>query len=69
MPRSVERWSLALFFVAVTACSGDASAASTPNLTAHFEPPRSLGTPLNEVKRVSKENPSQEKAASRAEGR
>jgi hypothetical protein len=58
MPLSHARWVLAVFVCAVTACTGDASAASNPNLTAHFEPPRSLGTPVAEVARVSGAIPS-----------
>jgi hypothetical protein len=53
MHGSVARWSLAVLLFAAAGCSGDASAASSPDVTAHFEPPRSLGTPLAEVQRVS----------------
>jgi hypothetical protein len=53
MRRSVARWSFALIAFAVAGCSADVSAASVPSVTAHFEPPRSLGTPLAEVNRVS----------------
>lgn len=35
------------------ACGGDASAASATTLTAHFEPPRSIGTPAAEVQRIA----------------
>ena len=50
---SVPRWSLAVILFAVAGCSANVSAASVPSVTAHFEAPRSLGTPLAEVKRVS----------------
>jgi hypothetical protein len=53
MHRSVTRWSLAIIVFAIAGCSGDVSAASAPNVSAHFDPPRSLGTPLAEVQRVS----------------
>ena len=53
MHRIALRWSLALLLLPVAACNGEASAASTPTPTARFEPPRSLGTPLGEIKRIS----------------
>jgi hypothetical protein len=61
MHGSVARWSVIVMLVAVAGCGGDASAASSPDLTAHFEPPRSLGTPLAEVQRVSGRPVSKEK--------
>jgi hypothetical protein len=67
MHRIAFRCSLPLFLIATAACSGEASAASTPTPTAHFEPPRSLGTPLSEVKRVSGGTDQKEKPTRRSE--
>ena len=53
MRRIVASYWLTSLVIAAAACGGEASAASVDNLNVHVEPPRSIGTPVTEIARIS----------------
>jgi hypothetical protein len=56
MHRIAACCSLTSLIIMAAACGGDASAASATPLSAHFDPPRSIGTPAAEVERIAGPN-------------